>query len=296
MAMARLASGELVVAMGELGLAWFDAQGRKIDHLHTPVTDLVLADHGQRFLALYRLDEQLVEVKRVEATSRQWSAWIVAKLTGWADTYDGQRWLVMTAEQVLALEVNLPGAQTPWRSGDLGAPPLALARDRGRLSVLTRAASGQLQSVLYALPSMPLMDRITWPKGVHGLLRLLPEGQLVVQSPEGIWILAPNEPPHPSPFGALPGALCAIATNRRWIAAVFARGTRQVLEVGELGADSPRASLTLGLWREDAPILLSLRQDTLMAAYEDAQLTILSLERSGAPPQQVHVCDDEALA
>ncbi|MFN3197136.1 MAG: bpX6 domain-containing protein [Bradymonadia bacterium] len=92
------------VALGEGGLWLTDRSGRPHTRVPHPAEVLVISDDRTRLLALARRGD-VWRVTRVNIIDGAAEAWGEIKLQAFADTFDGDRWLVATDTQVMALDV-----------------------------------------------------------------------------------------------------------------------------------------------------------------------------------------------
>lgn len=91
--LALLPSGKLVVALGEAGLRVYARDGRHVASIDAPADAIVTSDHGSYVIAVARRGE-LHRLTRVDVDRRIARPWWETKLTSFARTFDGSRWLV----------------------------------------------------------------------------------------------------------------------------------------------------------------------------------------------------------
>jgi hypothetical protein len=91
--LALLPSGKLVVALGEAGVRVYARDGRHVATIDAPADALVTSDHGSYVIAVARRGE-LHRLTRIDLDRRIARPWWEARLTSFARTFDGTRWLV----------------------------------------------------------------------------------------------------------------------------------------------------------------------------------------------------------
>ncbi len=233
---ALTADGRLLVALGEAGTRLVTLDGRAVAHFEAPADRLVMADGGDRALAVASRGG-LTRVTRVDLAGRQVRPWGELALTTWAPTYDGSLWFVANGDAVEALDALADAPASLWRVGDLGGTVAYLARSERRLSFLVedpaaldRPGDDSPWALwTYGLPDPRLKTRAPVrfdvgaevglalglaPEGVAVGLRTADEASELVLRPHGA-----HMPPTPSALPPREGAIhLRAAFSQRWMA------------------------------------------------------------------------------
>jgi hypothetical protein len=157
----RLPSGNLLVALGELGVRLLRPDGRVIVHFDMPAHALVGSDHGDRALTLAARGES-VRVGRIDLLARRAQPWTELRVRDFARGFDGSTWFVADETTVSAMDVEGEQLRTRWRV-QLEGIPLRLTRDAKNLSFAVLGADGA-ELWTYELPQMVLRSR----RGIDG--------------------------------------------------------------------------------------------------------------------------------
>lgn len=155
---AFLPDGRLLVAMGELGVRVLSRQGRLIADIDQPATRLVVADRGDRAIALIPRGE-VWRLARIDLSQRRGRSWSEARLASFAHGYDGGRWFVASEDALHAIDV--PGCagsrfDGPWRVGDVHV--VSINRVEQGLQLIVRVGDA-LELWVYETPSLTLRRR-----------------------------------------------------------------------------------------------------------------------------------------
>jgi hypothetical protein len=137
--LALLPSGKLVVALGEAGVRVYARDGRHVATIDAPADALVTSDHGSYVIAVARRGE-LHRLTRIDLDRRIARPWWEARLTSFARTFDGTRWLLSEGGVATSIDATddrwsalarLPDVQTIYvdRAGDRAL--LIASDDRG---------------------------------------------------------------------------------------------------------------------------------------------------------------------
>ncbi len=137
--LALLPSGKLVVALGEAGVRVYARDGRHVATIDAPADALVTSDHGSYVIAVARRGE-LHRLTRIDLDRRIARPWWETRLTSFARTFDGTRWLVSAGGVATSIDATddrwsalarLPDVQTIYvdRAGDRAL--LIASDDRG---------------------------------------------------------------------------------------------------------------------------------------------------------------------
>jgi hypothetical protein len=100
-----LPDGRLLVALGEAGVKVLTREGVTAFHLDAPAHRLVRSDHGDRALALAERGK-VWRVARVDLLGRRAQVWSEARLEAFADTFDGETWVVAQEGELLVLDAT----------------------------------------------------------------------------------------------------------------------------------------------------------------------------------------------
>ncbi|HEU4535869.1 MAG TPA: hypothetical protein VFS00_17215, partial [Polyangiaceae bacterium] len=90
---APLPGGRLLVALGEGGAVLLGPAGKRLASFPRPAHSLVVSDEGDRALALAPRGAA-VRVSRYNLLDRRSDDWCDAPIERWAETFDGERWIV----------------------------------------------------------------------------------------------------------------------------------------------------------------------------------------------------------
>jgi hypothetical protein len=154
---ARLPSGDFLLALGELGIKWVRCNGRTVTRFDVPAHRIVLSDHGDRALAL-AVRGETARVARIDVLRRRAEPWTDLTLIGCARDFDGATWFVAEPDGVAALDVEGDRPLARWRVDRLGGPAIRLARDARTMRFVVFSASG-FEAWTYQLPSLTLRAR-----------------------------------------------------------------------------------------------------------------------------------------
>lgn len=148
---AYLPSGRVVVALGEAGVRVLGRDGRAIFHLDQPACDLVIADLGDRALAVAPRGDAL-RLARLNFSDRRAAPWCEARLDAFARDFDGSQWVVAEGDRIFvidALEARLDALHTVEPGGPVGV----IGRDGQSATVLLRDQGVMATRVRFELPS-----------------------------------------------------------------------------------------------------------------------------------------------
>lgn len=131
----RLATGRMLLALGEAGVQLCTADGRPLMHFKVPATHLVPSDAGHRALALIRRGS-LHLIHRIDLVHRRATPWCELALGSFAETFDGWQWIaaVGSPPQVQILDVTARHPTVDWNANVMN--PLLIARDDKTFSFL----------------------------------------------------------------------------------------------------------------------------------------------------------------
>jgi len=152
-----LPDGDLLLALGEAGIALLDAHGKERMRFPIPAHHLVGARNGRHALALARR-ERTMRVSRIDLLHRKASDWFSAPLEFWARDYDGDSWSVVAQERLMALDTAAPGQSVLWQVRDLGGWIVGFDEQGGMQAILLEVDGG-VEQWRYALPERRLRQR-----------------------------------------------------------------------------------------------------------------------------------------
>jgi hypothetical protein len=171
---AFLPNGRCLVALGEAGVRLLTRDGRTAAHFDQPAHRLVVADNGQRAIAIAPRGEAL-RLARIDVTNLRSAHWCETSLRTFAPDYDGSLWFVATASDLLAIDATAERFQALWRTPDLTGNPVQIARSVLDCSLLLREPQ-RVQNIdglpqlaetwwmwHFALPSLTMRDRLEQP-------------------------------------------------------------------------------------------------------------------------------------
>jgi hypothetical protein len=99
-----LPNGQLLVALGENGVALVGPDGQVKWRADVPAFSLVLSDEGVNVLALAPR-EDVTTVSRISLAPRSASRWADVQLTRWSDTFRDGIWFIAAGPRVVGLDV-----------------------------------------------------------------------------------------------------------------------------------------------------------------------------------------------
>lgn len=260
---ARLPDGSLLLALGEAGTRLRSPDGAERTWADTPCHRLVLSDRGDRALLLAARGTSW-HLARLVLPDGPPSFWGVCTLDAFADTYDGDVWMVGQAGEVIALDALADGLRA------LHGPALMPRTDGARVRCIARNTRE-----VVAVRSLQRAERWRWRTPGWSLIERLPEAPAAVAvavtpgsatvrcRAESLWFLdrGASQPPLDLPCAA--GAKLSIdAFALPWVALV-----------------------------ETAPGLV-----TVSAWLESARRPVVSLRLVGARQARARLHDGELIA
>jgi hypothetical protein len=153
----RLDGGQYLLALGESGVMRVDRRGRQLAHYPVPAHHLVLADNGQRALALAARD-QTFRISRLDLSSSKVMDWISLPCTFWAQRYDGAIWNAVVDGRIVAIDTMQDRLAVIWQVADLPGRIIDFNEDRQRQTILFATPEG-LEQWRYMLPARRLNQR-----------------------------------------------------------------------------------------------------------------------------------------
>jgi hypothetical protein len=185
---AFLPNGLTLVALGEAGVRLISRSGRTVAEVDQPAHRLVVADSGNRALALAPRGDAW-RLARIDLAARQGELWCDARFDAAAADFDGALWFVAAADGLVAIDATGRSFDGPWGVPDLGRRVAAIVRSPQRCSLLTTGADPEVWT--YEIPSLFLRSRAEVPESAH------PEGSRCLgTSAEGLlaeqWLAGPH--------------------------------------------------------------------------------------------------------
>lgn len=159
----RLPSGNLLIALGELGVRLLRPDGRVIAHFDMPAHALVGSDHGDRALTLATRGET-VRVGRIDVLARRAQPWTDLRVRGFARDFDGVTWFIADETTVSAIDVEGEQPRARWRLNLVEGIPMRLTRDANNLSFAVLGSEGA-ELWTYELSQMVLRSRRAFDGG-----------------------------------------------------------------------------------------------------------------------------------
>jgi hypothetical protein len=130
--LALLPSGKLVVALGEAGVRVYARDGRHVETIDAPADALVTSDHGSYVIAVARRGE-LHRLTRIDLDRRIARPWWETRLTSFARTFDGTRWLVSEGGVATVIDATDDRWSALARLADIETDRVDRAGDRALL-------------------------------------------------------------------------------------------------------------------------------------------------------------------
>ena len=153
---AFLPNGRCLVAFGEAGVRLLTRDGRTVTHFDQPAHRLVVADNGQRAIAIAPRGDAM-RLARLDTVSLRAAHWCETTLQTFAPDYDGSLWFVATNTDILAIDATAERFQALWRTPDLTGKPVQISRD-----VLDCALIMRQPEELKSIGGPPLMAETWW--------------------------------------------------------------------------------------------------------------------------------------
>jgi hypothetical protein len=175
---AFLLDGRIAVALGEMGVRLISRDGRTVAVLDQPAHRLVVADRGDRAIALARRGE-VWRLARLDFQTRRAVGWTDARIGAWAANYDGSLWLVAGPDGLVAVDALGSRFDGPWGVSDLPGPITLVERSHDHASLLIDGREPQVWT--YELPSFTLRAREPVPAREPDVLVSLSRGGSLVQ-------------------------------------------------------------------------------------------------------------------
>ncbi|MES2295788.1 MAG: bpX6 domain-containing protein [Pseudomonadota bacterium] len=169
-----LPDGHYLLALGEGGIVRIGAHGKQVAHYPVPAHHLVLAENGQRALALARRDGNY-RISRLDLISGKLTDCASMPLLFWGERYDGVTWNVTLDGRLAALDTTVPQLPLLWQIADLPGAIVGFAEGAHYQAILLRAED-KVEQWSYALPGRQMRQRDGWSVP-ESLWKLLPNAQ-----------------------------------------------------------------------------------------------------------------------
>jgi hypothetical protein len=170
-----LPSGRFLVAQGDLGVALLGPSGARLHQFDVPADRLVIADAGDRAIAIARRGEAS-QLSRLDLRARRAAPWGLIPLGRFCDSFDGNTWLIAEKSRVLALDALAEQPRCFWSVDFDDEVPQGLTRTAEGLDII--AGAWGLELWRYRLPALSLESRqpITLDAPGISLYHLVPPG------------------------------------------------------------------------------------------------------------------------
>jgi hypothetical protein len=247
-----LPDGQYLLALGESGVLRIDRRARPLAHYPIPAHRLVLADSGQRALALARRD-QSYRISRLDLLTSHVQDWVSLPLRFWSHAYDGVTWTVVVENRLLALDTTRDHVLATWQVAELPGPIVDFAED-GVYQVMLMDVPEGIEQWRYMLPARRLFQRDGLPKPDSDVWRVVPCAahtapvKITLLSEGDEVTLIVRKQAVPGEFRLRLGALTnppEIQIHRGWISALMTDRFVARCLVADLKDGSIKADLTL---------------------------------------------------
>jgi hypothetical protein len=271
----RLPSGNLLVALGELGVRLLRPDGRVVVHFDMPAHALVGADHGDRALTLAARGES-VRVGRIDLLARRAQPWTDLRVHGFARDFDGATWFVADETAVSAIDVEGEQPLARWRVDRLDGIPMRLTRDANNLSFAVLGAEGA-QLWTYELPQMVLRSRRAVDGGAPIGVAASGSSSACLkpcsQNPDAAEVLLVSANVNAVLVNpAARGAPVLMEIGSQWHAVAFDVGEGMAVHVYKASSSTPTHSIALAATRRAQ---IRLVDDTIVVADELGRLIVI---------------------
>jgi hypothetical protein len=153
--------GGILVALGALGVRLLSTSGRVRARWGTATTGFVVADHGGLVLLLNQ-GEQMIDVHRLDLTTRQLQHWSTLRLRRVLPGYDGAVLMAQDDDGLVFLDTTSPGPRVLWRELDPQTTVIDLTRTPSSLCALVsgpQTVNGRPEIWRWSLPDLTLRSR-----------------------------------------------------------------------------------------------------------------------------------------
>jgi hypothetical protein len=157
----RLPDGHYLIALGESGVVRINGAGKQLVHFPLPAYHLVLAQNGERALALARRGD-VVRASRIDLTTCKVSDWLSHPFDSWADQFDGVVWNAVIDNRIVAIDTSKDTLSVIWQIADLPGQVIDFLDD-GATQTILLANDQELQQWRYVLPARRLTQREVVP-------------------------------------------------------------------------------------------------------------------------------------
>lgn len=157
----RLPDGHYLLALGENGAVRVNARGKQLAHYPVPAFHLVLADGGQRALALAQRDASY-RVSRIDLIAGKVSDWLSLPLRFWSEHYDGVTWNAVQDGRLVAIDTTAAQLSVTWQVADLPGTVIGYNDVGPFQAILMALPAGGVEQWAYVLPARHMRQRETW--------------------------------------------------------------------------------------------------------------------------------------
>ena len=130
-----VASGRVLVALGERGVRLMSRDGRVVHRFERPAHELVVAESGTRVIGVMKRGHWRCELSLFDLADRRAVPWFDLDLQAFARDFDGARWLVTRGDEIMCLDATRTRPEAHWRA-ELGHPVDSVSR-AGRRGLIT---------------------------------------------------------------------------------------------------------------------------------------------------------------
>ncbi|MCJ8273754.1 MAG: hypothetical protein MJK04_30690, partial [Psychrosphaera sp.] len=155
--MVLLADGNVLLALGEMGVILINQNGKVIQRFNQPVHNFVPANNRQHVLCLAHRDT-FVSVFKFELLHRRIKAVKDVELDCYAPDYDGSLWFVSKGDSLMCLDLNSTPVKIFWQVNDLPGNPQYIKRSDEFINLVLMDSKG-LYHWQYRFPALTLVAR-----------------------------------------------------------------------------------------------------------------------------------------
>jgi hypothetical protein len=184
-----LPDGGLILALGESGLRQVNSRGVTVAAWPIPAHKIILADHGNRLLALTRRGTA-TEVHILSLATRKIRHWHTIEAHRWSHTFDGALWWVVDSHGLALLDTEADRPTAIWRELEGERAIVDLQRSPTSLAAVVLHDTPGNERWVWTLPGVTLRERTKYETGLitatAGLIQLVAtETGCTVLSPSG---------------------------------------------------------------------------------------------------------------
>lgn len=154
---AYLPNGNSIVALGEAGIHLINREGRVVAHFDRPAERIVIAESGNKVIALARRGD-MWSLSRIDLLNRRSHSWAETAITSFARSFDGGVWYIASGDDVFAVDATAVRFEALWRVPEVGKTVGPLTVTDSSLSFVSLQGA-ELTLWEYRTPSMRLLRR-----------------------------------------------------------------------------------------------------------------------------------------